>query len=265
MLRVNNEKYDVICENFDGYFEQRASRMTEQQKAALPKKLMVKLYRKGGKMTNNLNPHKLNFLEKLYVLFKGFKTRWFIVVQDENVIDDDDWDKWKELAKKGEITESNAQRLVNQGMFVLGCNEMVDGFSFLNDNSAAPVYKYLIKAKNSKGVAEYRQERDYITSFLTAYESNKKKFLINTGITLAEWYILVHIYTQGEVLCSTIYKDVFKYAFGGSKQSIKNSFGAIQSKGYAVKKGYTKGATIKITPMGRDLVNQILSKYIINF
>lgn len=264
MLRVNNEKYDVISENFDGYFEQRTNKITEPQKTLLPRKLMIKLFRKGGRITNTLNTNKLNFIEKLYVLFRAFKSRWFIVVEDENGGSYEDWLEFKKQVKKKELSEGNAQRTINEGHFFLANKELSDGFSYINELCAAPAYNYLIGAKNSKGIAEWRKQRKYIAKFIVNYEGQKKRFLVNMGILLPEWYILVYVYSGEEVLSSSVYKDIFKYSFSASSAQIKKGLGTLQAKGFIVKKGNTKGATIKITAAGSDIVNQIVSKYIVN-
>lgn len=265
MLRANNEKYDVICEGFDGYFEQRASQLTEPQKTSLPRKLMIKLFRKGGMITTNLNTNKLNILEKIFVLFRAFKARWYLIIEDENGTLMEDLPEIKKAIKKKELTTESAQWLLNKGAFILGSKEICDTFSFLNEVSVTPAYNYLVGAKNKpKNIVLWKQQRDYIARFLENYEAQKKRFLINMGISLPEWYILVHIYNDKEVLSSRIYKEVFKYAYGANATQIKTALSGLQSKGYIVKKGVTKGATIKITAMGSDIVNQIVSKYLIN-
>lgn len=264
MLRVNNEKYDVIHENFDGYFEQRATKLTEQQKSLLPRKLMVKLYKRGGKITNNLNTSKLNFLEKLYVLFKMFKSRWYIVVEDENGGGFDEWNIFKKAIKKNELSQGNIERTVNEGHFFLANKEVCDAFSYINELCVSPSYNYLIGAKNSKGIAQWRKERRYIAKFIENYESQKKRFLINYNLQLAEWYILVSLYNDVQMLSSQLYKDVFKYSFGASHIQFKRAMISLQDKKMVVKYGNTRGSTIKITPTGSDMVNQIVSKYIVN-
>lgn len=264
-LRVNNEKYDVIHENFDGFFEQRVRNLTEQQKSILPRKLMIKLYRKGGRISNLLNTSKLNFLEKLYVLFKIFRSRWYIVVEDESGGGFDEWNDFKKAVKKNEISEGNSSRLVNEGHFFLANAEVCDAFSYINKLCTSPAYGYLVGAKNNVGIAKWKSEMQYIVGFLGNYEARKKAFLINSGLKLPEWYILVHIYNKGDVPTSNIYKEVFKYAFSASATQIKTAFGSLQDKKMIVKQGYTKGATIRITPFGVDTIHQIMSKYIVDF
>lgn len=176
-LRVNNEKYDVIHENFDGFFEQRVTKLTEQQKSLLPRKLMVKLYKKGGRITNFLNTSRLNFLEKLYVLFKMFKCRWYIVVEDENGGDFEDWENFRKSVKKKELSENNASRLVNEGHFFLANSEVCDSFSYMNEICTSPAYNYLIGAKNNVGIAKWKREVYYITNFISNYDSRKKNIL----------------------------------------------------------------------------------------
>lgn len=264
MLRVNNEKYDVIHENFDGYFEQRATKLTEQQKSLLPRKLMVKLYKKGGRISNALNTSKLNFLEKVYILFKMFKSRWYIVVEDENGGSLEDWENLRKAVKKREVSENNNNRVVNEGHFFLANKETCDAFSYINEICTSPAYGYLVGAKNNTGIAKWKREVYYITSFISNYESIKKMFLINTGLKLPEWYVLVYIYDKKNVLTVGIYKEVYKQAFSASPTQIKTALGTLQDKKMIVKQGYTKGATINITEYGKDVVNKILSKYIIN-
>ena len=264
MLRVNNEKYDVIHENFDGYFEQRVTKLTEQQKSLLPRKLMIKLYRRGGKITNSLNTSKLNFLEKIYILFRMFKSRWYIVVEDENGGSLEDWENFRKAVKKKEISENNGNRLVNEGHFFLANKETCDAFSYLNELCTSPAYGYLVKAKNNTGIAKWKREANYITHFLSSYENKKKSFLINTGLKLPEWYVLVHIYDKNDVPTTGIYKEVYKHSFSASPTQIKTAFGSLQDKKMITKQGYTKGATINITEYGKEVVNNILTKYIIN-
>lgn len=264
MLRVNNEKYDVIHENFDGFFEQRARHLTEPQKNSLPRKLMVKLFRRGGRITTNMNSNKLTVLEKIFVLFKAFKSRWFIVVEDESGGGYEEWVEFKKQTKKKELSETNANRNILEGHFFLANKELSDAFSYVNEICTSLAYGYLIGAKNSKGIAQWRKERQYIARFIVNYEAQKKRITVNMGITLPEWYVLVYIYNDKEVQSSSLHKDIFKYSFGSSATQIKRAVVALQDKGMVVKTGKTKGSTIKITAQGSDYVNQIMSKYIIN-
>ena len=87
---------------------------------------------------------------------------------------------------------------------------------------------------------------------------------METGLTMAEWLVLTYLYNGEEMLGSIIYKEKFRYSYNSSSTKIKVSFGTLQNKGYIIKHGKNSGSRLQITPLGKDKVNEVMSKYVVN-
>jgi len=275
-------KFELICENFDLFFENNTSDLSERQKEEIPRELLFKMFRRGGQYKAK-STSKLSFISKLYVLWRVIKKRWFIVVEDyENGMSIEEFVRLKEK-QEDEMPESHsANTLLTSGTFVLADKDLSNAFSYLNHLSTSSAYNYLIKTKNeflvnkkngttlkNEGttfpIREWKNQAIHIANFLSHYEANKKNFVMTIGLTIPEWLVLIAIYDGREVVSSQIYKNTYKYSYNSSSTQIKLAFGLLQNKGYINKIGFKKGAKIKITPMGIDVVNKILGKYALNY
>jgi len=258
--------FDISSENFDGFFEKEAEGMTEAQKEILPKELLFKLYAKGGRV-NAKETAKMSFLSKLFVLFKVFRKKIIIIIEDaNNSMTVEEFFEWKKETDKQVYSQDSANKLISNTHFVLGNKELCDTFHRLNGLSASPMYSYLIGAKNK----DYTQPQkwldamDYICRNLSHYEANRKKIAMQQGLSMAEWLVLIHLYSGNLVKGSTIYKSHYKYTYNTSSRRIKGAFSVLQSKGFIEKVGVTSDAKIRITALGKDKTNEILKKLVLN-
>lgn len=275
-------KFDVICENFDLFFENKSLDLSERQKEEIPRELLFKMFRRGGQFKSK-STSKLSFITKLYILWRVLKKRWFIVIEDaDNGLSVDQFVRLKEMQEDEMPDSHSAETLLTPGTFVLADKELTNAFSYLNHLSTSNAYNYLIKTKNSflaqnqKGttseyecttfpIREWRNQVIEVAKFLSHYESVKKNFVMGSSILIPEWLVLIALYNGNEVISSQLYRSVYKYAYSSSAPQIKRAFVSLQNQGLIEKKGFKKGATIKITPLGVDKVNNILSKYVINY
>ena len=259
-------KFDLNCDNFLYFFEKEAALMTEAQKELLPKELLFRLYAKGGRV-NVKETAKMGFLAKVFVLFKALKKRVIIIVEDDaNGMDEEEYFKWKKLTSKQNYSQDNAGKLITEAQFVLGNKELCDTYGRLNYLSNSAAYNYLSKSKNKDSIKsdDYIRNQNYVCRFINHYDSQKKKIVMETGLTMAEWITLTYLYDGLEKLGKVLYTEKFKYSYNSSSTKIKVSFGTLQIKGFITKHGTGKGCKLQITALGRERVNSILHKYVTN-
>lgn len=258
-------KFDIDSENFQYYFLEQSSKMSEGQKERLPKELVYKLFVKGGRV-NSKSLSKLSLQSKLYVLVSALNKRWIMMIEDdEKGMDLEAFFKYKDLTKRRNYTSENGGTLISEGEFVLGNTELFDTFHKLNCLSHSSAYNYLqkVKTKNYLKPEEYKRNMKFITSWINNYESMRKKLVMESGLTMAEWITLTYLYDGEEKNGSILYLHKFKYSYNTSSTKIKVSFGTLQNKGFIVKYGKGKGTKLQITALGRNKVSNILQKYVI--
>lgn len=259
-------KWDISNENFDHFFHKLSAVMTEPQREILPKDLYFKLFKRGGEY-NTKDTTKLLFLAKAYILIKSLKKRMVIMFEDEKEgMDEEQYFKYKKLLSKRKFSISAASDLVEDAVFVLGNKELMDTYSSLNDLSVSPAYNYLIKGKNpSPGKVEQRnKEMNYIINFLVRYESSRKKIAMNSGINFNEFLVLMALYHGEEMQGSRIYKEIYKHSFNSSANKKKLAFRTLEMSGYIEKFGKTNNMKLRITPLGRDKVINLLNIYVLS-
>jgi len=259
--------FDVSSQNFDFYFANEIEKITPQAKEALPKDISFKLFRGAGKFKPT-SMSKLGFLGKLFILWKALGKRWWIVVEDEekgiSINQFEELSKKKNKQQKG-IEQSN--KLVSSGEFILANKELSDALAYLNQLSVSPAYNYISKVKNMplNKADKWNTEMKYITRFLCFWEGNKKRWSLQNHVSIPEFLVLMYTYSQDKPLVGSImYKEIFFQAFQSSPGKIKTAFGTLQSKGYLLKTGFSSGAMLEITPLGKSVVNEILTKYAVN-
>jgi len=236
------------------------------EKSQLPKELMFKMFRRGA-VYDAKSSNKLGLAGKLYVMLKSLNKRWILMVEDEKLgLSEGEFLAWKTGLKKEGNTIEEAGKLVSRGEFVLAGKELMDTYGRLNFLSVSPAFNFLVKNKNQKNskIAEYKMQMEYLCRFLCFYEANKKRWVMNIGVSMPEFLVLIFIYHGGEVVSSQIHKEVYKYAYNSSSTQIKLAFGSLQRKGLVDKIGRSKGVKIRITPLGTAMVNDIISKYAVN-
>jgi len=254
---------DMGCENFDLYFDRHMGAISQEEKSRLPHDITFKLFRGGGGW-NSQSTSRLGFLAKVFVLVKALRKRFFIVVEDgENGIG---IEQFIDMQKDREYSVHAAEELRLQGGFILGGKELMDCFQYLNSLSTSPAYNFLLRSKNvpPNKSDEASKEMAYIVRFISFWESNKKNMVASAGLSIPEVYVLLCLFDGKEALGADIYNNRFKRAYQSSPGKIKAAFGTLQSKKYIAKYGERRGAKLQITPLGREILRQLLHKYAIN-
>lgn len=258
--------FDLDCESLDLYFANEIGNISATAKADLPKDVAFKMFRGGGKF-NTKSTSRLGFLAKLYILWRCLNKRWWIVIEDEEKgMSTAEYLDLKKAMKKKEYSVDQSAVLKSSGTMVLANKELGDTLTYLNKLSASGSYNYLMKAKNApkNKTAEDAGQRAYVTKFLTNYETQKKAIISSAGLVMPEFYVLMTVFEGKDVPMSFISKDKFKRAYQSSTSKIKLAFRTLQARGLVVKTGVAKGATLQITSSGKELLNGILDKFILN-
>lgn len=258
--------FDLDCEPLDLLFVHEMEKISPTAKADLPKDVAFKLFRGGGKL-NTKSTSRLGFLAKLYILWKCLNKRWWILIEDEeNGISSGQFMELKKAQKKRESGMDESAVLKSTGTLVLASKELGDTMTYLNRISAGGPYNYLMKGKNppKSKTTEDAKERSYIAKFLSNYEAQKKNIISTAGLVMPEFYVLMTVFEGKEVPMSFISRDKFKRAYQSSTSKIKLAFRTLQAKGFVVKSGTTKGATLQITSSGKELLNAVLEKFVLN-
>jgi hypothetical protein len=259
-------QFDISNDNFDAFFASQAAGMQEAQREQLPKELLYKVFSKGFRV-NTKSTRKLSFLAKLFILFKVLRKRVIILVEDEvNGMEIEDFFNWKKMIAKENYGQENSNKLITDASFVLGNKELCDTFHRLNMLSVSKSYTYLSNSKNKDYTRpqQWLEAMNYINRFVSHYEANRKRLSMQTGLTMADWLVLTHIYHGNLVDSSPIYKEVYRYCYNSSSAKVKNAFSTLQSRGFIEKIGVTKGAKIRITALGKDKVNEVMAKFVVN-
>lgn len=259
-------RINIECDNFDFYFLKCFENITLAGREAIPKDIFFKLFDSKG------NPrieviHRLPFLTKLFILWQSFNKKWWVVVQDEaDGLGLEEFKEYLKSIKKRDFSLGRSTEFEKDGNFYLANKQLGDVFSYLNSLSVSPAYNYLVKGKNKTSTksADWSEQVEYIAAFISNYESNRKKMALATNISMPEWFVLTSLFHGKEMVGAILYTQKFKKAFQSSPSRIKTSFGSLQSKGLIEKIGANKGATLKITALGRSKVVQMLERFALN-
>lgn len=249
-------RFGIDCENFNLYFEKQAASIGQQAKESLPKDVLFKLRKQ-----------RLSFFGKLFLLWKCLNKRWWIVVEDEeNGLSPEQFVELREAAKRRDYGIPKAEGFISTGGFVTANKELADGFDYLNRLSTSGSYNFLQRAKNmpKNAIVQREDELIYIARFLTHYEASKKIWVNQNVITIPEWYVLIALYHGKEILNCKLYQETFRYAFQSSINKIKGASRTLKDRGYIEKIGLNRWMTIRITPLGKEVVRGILNKYAVN-
>lgn len=259
-------RIDLNSPNFDLFFAQEFKhKITPQGKEGLPRDIAFKIFRKGDEF-NPKNTSRLSFMERMFVMWKALKKRWWIVVEDDErgLGMSDFCAEWQEQKKAPRSTEFS-----ESAHFILCSKEVGNVFAYLNELANGPAYNYALKSKNNfpnipNPAAEHAKRSEYLCRFLAHYEGNKKKMVAEMSISIPEFLVLLYLYYNKEVQGGVLYNDIFKRAYQSSPTKIKAAFRTLQFRGLIDKKGETRWSILNITPLGKDLINSILTKYIVN-
>lgn len=261
-----NEEYDLQNENFDLYVANTLSEMTEYERNLLPTKLMMKICTKTGAFDSK-KANKMSFFEKIYALWKAKGRRFYIVVEDEeNGLSHQEFQELRENIAKTKKTQKQMddpfEKTKIENYFLLGSKELCDTFSYMNKINCSPFFNYLLKTKNSptSKISKFKQEVNYIVRFIWRYEAVKKKINASLQLTMPELLILLYLYEGQPMVSSTIHNTIFKYCYQSSPSKIKQGFITLQQRGLIVKTGGTSNAKMSITELGKEKVNELISK-----
>lgn len=257
-------KFDIQDENFNAYFEKVSENMSAEQKAQLPQELQHKLFIKRG-VYNMKSTKRIGFLGKIFILFAAMKKRVFVIIEDDNGMDIQTFRKYKSNARgNNEYTMTEAGKMIMHCAFVLGSPELMNSIGHLNGISSSPAYNYLIGAKNHlTRVGQFSAERDYINRFLNCYESNKKRWIKEFGVSMSDFLILTYLYDGREVQASYLHNSAFKSAYQGAGSKIRTALSSLRIRGLIIRRGEGKESRTLITIEGKLVVDKILNKYVL--
>lgn len=259
---------DIQSENFSAYFSQSVELMTPQQKESLPKDILHKLFRNGAGV-NLKNTSKLNFISKVFVLWKAIRKRWFIVVESEDGegMTNEQFITFSNSIKAQDYTVDRSRELVSTGVFVTGSKELCDTFQYLNRLCNSPAYNYVTKIKNSpeSKVEQNTARTQYLLRWLISYEQAKKKINNQKRLTPPEMYVLIGLFAYGSQPGKKLYAETFKYCYQSSMNKMKVALCTLQTKGLVVKDGDKSTSKFSISSLGIDAVNEAMTKYWVNF
>lgn len=258
--------FDIDCEALDIFFAHEIEKISPTAKSELPRDVAFKLFRGGGKL-NTKSTSRLGFIAKLYVLWKALNKRWWIVIEDEERgMTPGQFMELRKAYRKRDYSIDQAKSLILSGSLVLANKELGDTLTYLNGLSSSGAYNYLLKGKNApkNKTSGESKEREYVAKFLANYDAQKKGIVSHTGLTIPEFYVLLILFDGKEVPSSYIYKDKFRRAYQSAPSKIKLAFRTLQNKGYIVKYGVIRGAKLQITSSGKEILNGIFDKYILN-
>lgn len=261
---MSKTKFDIDCENFDLYFASQLPSISQPAKEGLPKDVRYKIFHGGD--GNPKNTSKLGFFSKLYILWRCLRKRWWLIIEDEETgLSIEQFFELKAAIKKRDMGVPRAEGLTSVGTFVTGSKELCETMNYLNQLSASGAYNYLLRGKNKlpNKTAEFRRQMNYIIRFLAGYEAAKKQFVEDFELRMPEFLVLFYTYNGKEVLGSIMYNEFYKRAYQSSPTKIKLAFSTLQQKGYLKKTGDGRGAKLSITPLGVEIVNRLLDKYIV--
>lgn len=254
---------DIQSENFNFFFANECADMLEYQKAQIPHKWLAKMFKANGEFRKTSDT--LPFLAKIYILYKALGKRFFIVMDSEQGVDKQDFLQ----LMNGEILEPEQaiDKLRVGGMFVLGNKELSDGVSRVHALASGPTYNFLVKSKNTapSKIAEHSRQMAYIGKLISHYEGRRKKWQLEFGLTSQEWYLLTYILDGKEYVFRKIVSDVYSNAMAATRPMLQTALTSLRRKGYVDKIGATKFAKIKITALGKEVTQAIISRFFLNF
>lgn len=258
-------RFDISTEDFDYYFANQLPLISADGKETLPRDVVFKLF-KGGGEPNAKNTSKLNFIARLWILWKCLRKRFWIVVEDENGLNPQQFYELSQAKTRNANMIETAKGVIAESHFVLANKELGDALDQLNRICVSPAYNYLVKSKNPipNKVKEWKDQMRYIVKVIRRYEGMKKAWVAETGLSIPEFYVLLGFYDVDEMNGAVLYNDTFKRAYQSSPNRIKSAFGTLQQRGYITKRGESKGAKMAITSLGTDAVNSILTRYALN-
>lgn len=247
----------IDSEGFDAFFCHHMANATEGQIALIPDSI------------KRVQRSRLTFFEKLFVLFRAFNKSIYLVAKDKgDGLTPEQFCKWDEEERKRAYDTENTKDLLIRAGFVLGDRDVCNGLLFQRNLGGTSLFKYLSNYhKNNSGPKSYntRDAMQDICKMLIHYEGLKKKMLKDLAIVVPEWYTLLHFADGEERSGMIVYQGVFAHAYNSSRPQLLTAMKRLVTDGYLQKFKKTNRATYRITPLGVDLLQKALSKYVANF
>lgn len=256
------DRIDLQNEAFDLYFADAARNLTQRQREVLPSTVYRGLFVKN--QTYKISS--ISFFRKLYILLRALNKRFFLVIEDEeNGLSTDAFIKLKEAEKNKEIIEDTPFEQSLGFSFCLADKDLVDWLSYINGLCNAPAYSYSLKLKNEnlKQFPKYKEQVRYLGKMFLSYEKNKIKIQKDMRVTMAEFYLLLHLYDGEKKPLTSFYNGAFKDTPGCSRRTITDALRKMLFEKSIERFNSCRYAEYKITPYGTQMINEIMKKYMI--
>jgi len=258
-----SDRIELQNEAFDLYFAASAGNLTERQREALPLPVYRSLFLKNQKFKLT----SISFLRKLYVLLKALNKRFFLIVEDEeNGVSPEAFMAIVEAEKNKErVPDTPWENSINYS-FCLADKSLVDWLSFLSGICENPAYSYAqkLKVENLKSFPRYKEELKYLLAMFIRYEMGKKKIEKNKGVSVSEFYLLMHLYDGAWKGLATFYKELFMQIPGCSRRTMTDAIRKMLIEKTVEKKGNSRLLQYRITPYGTQFINEVMNKYVLS-
>lgn len=260
--------HDIKHEVFDSFCYDKFSKITTEQMEYLPDGLVLKLgkLKRGFKWIDNLS-----LAERLYLLWKVFKEPFYIFIRgNSNPVSIEDFIKIQTLSNNEDASIEATRCVIDTFGFVLSNHDLIDTMIYAGQITRSPAAKYLLKTRNAvqkdaAKIEKHKENLKFIESVIFQYERIITRAVVDQGISFSEWLVLLFLYDEKEKQIKDGV-DYYKNTANASRIMLINAFSSLRDKGYVEKIGNGRRRTAqKITILGKQLVNKILIKYILNF
>lgn len=255
-------KYDIQNENLRRFFDERVVTMTNDQRAKIPTDLLVKIFTQGGKVTTK----KITFMQQLYVLTQAGLADIYILIDDpERGIGAVQLEKLKKQKKMQRVDVTEANEYLNCGTFVLSGKDLTSWINHINGVSLSGAMNYVLKLKKTAQprIPDYEFQFRFVMDMFLKYEGNKRKIIRYEQIKMTEWYILMYHSDDVAKPAAPLYERVLRDAVNCSRAQVMKSYKKLKNLGYIETYGKTKSATHRITVAGKNVLLDVLKKYVI--
>ena len=257
-------QFDLMSENFEGYFAYLVKQMSIEQRNKIPDNLKKKLI---SQTNGKVRPERLKFVEMLFLMTQVFDKKWYIVIEntgEDDVVSKAHFDEYKRQIVFNEMTGSEPDKILRGGAYILGDRELIRSVFHMNDMCVSGAYNYALKLRNvtPKNIFKERKALYYFVNILQTYEVNKRRIIRNFGISMAEMYCLFYLYDGIQKKASPLYEEVMANSLGVNKYGLLKALKSVVDKKYVEKFGKSQDTSYSITSFGISIVNDILVKYV---
>lgn len=248
----------VEVANLDLFIGSLIENITAEEKARMPPELSFRFF--SGKA----DPlKKMTFFQKWFLLYKIFKkTIYFHIADDKNGLS---MEEFKMMQERKESATVLSNSLVAKGELVLSNNDFEDALFGARTYSIHPAYHYAIslKNKNKWNAGNLSHKFKFFVDLLTNYESNKISLLRQNDLSISDLYALFYFYDGKEKIASVLYDGLYKSAPGCNTKTFLQGVKRLRERGLIQMHGNTKTAKYTITLFGKQLVHDLIIKYVV--